>query len=170
MSEIVEQFSPTPVGKVVGTPRQPLGGATQCKFDGCEKPTHSKVRQLCSGHNSQWMRGQELRPLKFTRMSGEERLKARYVNSYGYTMLYRPGHPNADKSGRICEHTVVMSEKLGRPLVKGENVHHINGDRADNRIENLELWSTTQPAGQRVADKVAWAKELLGLYEPGALA
>ena len=45
----------------------------------------------------------------------------------------------------------------------------MNGDRADNRPENLELWSSWQPAGQRVTDKVQWAKELLARYEPDVL-
>lgn len=62
-----------------------------------------------------------------------------------------------------------MSDHLGRPLHKDESVHHKNGDREDNRLVNLELWSRWQPPGQRVEDKVAYAKELLARYEPEAL-
>jgi hypothetical protein len=70
---------------------------------------------------------------------------------------------------KIAEHRLVMEKHLGRVLVEGENVHHINGVRDDNRIENLELWNTTQPCGQRSLDKIAYALEILELYAPELL-
>lgn len=63
-----------------------------------------------------------------------------------------------------------MAASLGRPLERHENVHHVNGDRSDNRVENLELWSKSQPPGQRVTDKVEWAVGILALYAPHLLA
>lgn len=57
-----------------------------------------------------------------------------------------------------------MSSVLGRPLRPGENVHHKNGVKEDNRPANLELWVRHQPTGQRPEDLVAWAREILDRY------
>jgi hypothetical protein len=67
------------------------------------------------------------------------------------------------------EHRHVMEQMLGRSLLPREEVHHRNGVRADNRPANLELWSTSQPPGQRVEDKTAWAIEWIRVYAPERL-
>jgi hypothetical protein len=88
----------------------------------------------------------------------------------GYIALHLPNHPMANKSGNVYEHRLVMAEHLGRWLSAEESVHHKNGNRKDNRLSNLELWSKAQPAGQRVEDKVKYAKESLERYAPELLA
>lgn len=71
----------------------------------------------------------------------------RHLNKDGYVEVWVPDHPYAKRwgrksGGRVLEHRLVMEAHLGRYLEPGEVVHHRNGNHADNRLENLEVFPT----------------------------
>ena len=73
-------------------------------------------------------------------------------------------HPRAGSNGYVFEHVLVMEDVLGRHLLMGETVHHLNGLREDNLPENLELWTRPQASGIRARDALAWAHEVIARY------
>jgi len=80
------------------------------------------------------------------------------VNKKGY-LEYRHGEFRG-----MREHRVIYEQHYGIKLLPHQNIHHINGIRTDNRIENLELWDTSQPAGQRIDEKINFYFNLLKEY------
>ena len=82
----------------------------------------------------------------------------KYLNEGGYVRRVINGV-------KQMEHRAIMEQMLGRALSANEYVHHRNGIRTDNRPVNLELWSKSQPPGQRVEDKLRWARELIQQYK-----
>ena len=70
-------------------------------------------------------------------------------------------NPNKVRRARYLKHQYVMEKHLGRYLTKGETIHHKNGIKNDNRLENLELWNGNHPSGVRLTDQIDWAKKLL---------
>lgn len=125
-----------------------------CEIENCDRP-HSSLG-MCDVHYRRAKKGQPLdAPI---RNYGAEVYPAKYLISNGYVRVH------FSRTKYEWEHRLVMEEILGRELLPGENVHHKNGNRSDNSPKNLELWSSGQPAGQRVSDKIRWAKELLALY------
>lgn len=138
--------------------------ARECSAQGCGRRT--QARGLCGTHYKRWQKSGDPAPDDPVRVvTGEGHL------SHGYWCVPVPAELRHLTGGeaKVGEHRLVMALHLGRALLPHENVHHVNGDRVDNRIENLELWSTMQPRGQQVRDKVAFAKEILRLYEPDCL-
>lgn len=129
---------------------------TLCGYRDCDR--EAKNSGLCHGHYGQQWRGEEMRPLKIAGPWGEWR-----VSTKGYVRRRRT-NPDTGLREWQHQHRYVMEQYLGRDLLPHEEVHHLNGQRDDNRLENLELWSTSQPKGQRVEDKIEWARGLLEQY------
>lgn len=132
-----------------------------CRIEDCARGAHSAG--LCRSHARRQQRHGD------PRVGGPLRMSGRGGSlSHGYwKVAVAPEERQLVPPGRTyeLEHRLVMARQLGRPLATDEVVHHINGDRLDNRPSNLELWSTTQPKGQRVIDKLEFAYALLARYD-----
>jgi len=123
----------------------------ECSVFDCQRPK-KYGDGYCGMHHSRMVRHGDI----------DRGIRGWTLTSNGYRALHINGE-------QILEHRHVMEQTLGRKLTTAENVHHLNGDRLDNRIENLEIWSTRQPLGQRIPDKIEFAIEILREYAPELL-
>lgn len=138
-----------------------------CSIEGCDRKY--KAKGYCAIHWHRWKKFGDPGTAE-VRESGKN-LHTDYagriwsitgVKASGYVHAYLWGSNNSQST--VAYHRIVMQDHLGRELLPHETIHHINGVKDDNRLENLELWSSWQPPGQRITDKVAWAREILALY------
>lgn len=146
-------------GGILPPPRRTNETGTRiCAIGGCDRGHYG--RGWCAKHWKRWYKYGDplaLHPRALAWGNGT-------LSPDGYRRKWTP------ERGVVAIHRLVMERMLGRPLFDHENVHHLNGVRDDNRPENLELWSRSQPPGQRVEDKLSWALELIEQYRPHLLA
>lgn len=110
--------------------------------------SETKICQTCNEefnrnpniNNKQWLTTKYCRRKCYTGIGSQNsRWHGGYFISNGYKYIYSPNHPFKTQEGYVCEHRLVMEQKLGRYLDKKEAIHHLNHNRNDNRIENLHL-------------------------------
>lgn len=123
-----------------------------------------RVRDRATKERARRVAGADELPIRARDRWVDEQGRVRYRRNGRWKMRNGYIYVRLPDGGRVYEHRQVMERHLGRALFPKETVHHINGVRDDNRLENLELWSSSHPSGQRVEDKLKWAREIIALY------
>lgn len=122
------------------------------RCDNCDREFERKYPKECVVSRSKGKLGKtQLCCFKCTRGKGNTHWKGGRIKTiFGYIKIYKPEHPYSQADGYVPEHRLIMEESLKRYLTKKEVVHHINGIRDDNRIENLELFPNNRIHAKRI--------------------
>ncbi len=144
--------------RCIPEPDQIPGGICEC---GCGRKTSiAKVsipkRRNFLGHPLPYIHGHSSATAKRGTPEHHKYRGGSYVDNNGYKRVKDIGNPQADKDGFILEHRLVMSRYLGRAIEGSEIIHHRNGNRLDNRIENLEIMNRST---HRTLHAIKWVKD-----------
>lgn len=134
-------------------------GKKMCKVEGCDRD--AGTRGFCPAHYKRVLKhGHPQADIPIREADGSGHM------SHGYRVINVPKRLRHLSGGstKIAEHRFVMAQHLRRALTSDEHVHHVNGVKTDNRLENLELWSTSHPSGKRVEDLLEYAQVIIDRY------
>lgn len=131
-----------------------------CSVEGCARPL--KSRGYCAAHYKRVLaHGDPRADVPIREVGGVGTIAH---DGYRYVPVPLEFRYLTKGAAWIAEHRLVMAHHLGRALTSDEQVHHINGVRSDNALENLELWSTSHPSGQRIEDVLEFCMTMLDRY------
>lgn len=102
-------------------------------------PRLGKKGSLCPCYGKKASKETREKLSKAQQLRADEVRLYRKFHSLGYVLVYEPSNPSSDRGGYVLEHRLVMERHLGRHLRSDEIVHHLNENKADNRLENLEI-------------------------------